>query len=74
LFLSESWECENLTLNELIKLDDHQVISNVSQRTGMGGRPAIVANKVKFDVQDVTNKLIQIPWGVVHLDTKECDP
>ena len=64
LFLSESWERENLTLNEIIKLEDHQVISNVSQRTGIGGRPAIVANKVKFDVQDVTNKLIQIPWGV----------
>jgi hypothetical protein len=60
LFLLESWECENLTLNEIIKLEDHQVISNVIQRTG---RPAIVANKVKFDIQDVTNKLIQIPWG-----------
>ena len=64
LFLSESWERENLTLNEIIHLDDHEVISNVSQRTGMGGRPAIVANKVKYDVQNVTNKLIQIPWGV----------
>ena len=63
LFLSESWERENLTLNEIIHLDEHEVISNVSQRTGMGGRPAIVANKVKYDVQNVTNKLIQIPWG-----------
>ena len=64
LFLSESWERENLTLDEIINLEDHQVISNVNQRSGVGGRPAIVANKVKYDVQDVTNKLIQIPWGV----------
>ena len=30
----------------------------------MGGRPAIIVNKKKYDVQDVTNTLIQIPWGV----------
>ena len=64
LFLSESWEREDLTLDQIIKLEDHQVISNVSQRRGVGGRPAIIANKVKFDVQNITNKLIQIPWGV----------
>ena len=49
--MSESWERENLTLDEIIKLDEHEVISNVAQRTGKGGRPAIIANKVKFDVQ-----------------------
>ena len=64
LFLSESWERENMTLKEIITLEDHEVISNVGQRSGIGGRPAIIANKVKFDVQDLTNKLIQIPWGV----------
>ena len=64
LFMSESWEREHLTLNEIINLEDHEIVSNVSQRSGVGGRPAIIANKVKFDVQNVTNKLIQIPWGV----------
>ena len=58
------WEHENLTLDQIIKLENHEVISNVKQRTGIGGRPAIIANKVKYDVQNVTNKLIQIPWGV----------
>ena len=64
LFMSESWERDYLTLDEIIKLDDHVVVSNVSQRKGKGGRPAIIANKNKFDIQNVTNTLIQIPWGV----------
>ena len=64
LFMSESWERDYLTLDEIIKLEDHVVVSNVSQRRGKGGRPAIIANQTKFDVQNVTNTLIQIPWGV----------
>ena len=38
LFMSESWERDYLTLDEIIKLDDHVVVSNVSQRKGKGGR------------------------------------
>ena len=64
LLMSESWEREYLTLDEIVKLEDHTIISNVSQRTGMGGRPAIFANNKKFEVQNVTNTLVQIPWGV----------
>ena len=63
LFMSESWERDYLTLDQIIKLDDHTIISNVSQRTGNGGRPAIFANNRKFEVQNVTNTLVQIPWG-----------
>ena len=44
LFMSESWERDYLTLDQIIKLEDHVVISNVSQRSGKGGRPAIIAN------------------------------
>ena len=36
----------------------------MSQRKGKGGRPAIIANSRKYEVQDITNNLIQIPWGV----------
>ena len=38
IFMSESWERDYLTLDKVIKLDDHIVISNVSQRSGKGGR------------------------------------
>ena len=64
LLMSESWERDNLTLEQIIRLENHTIISNVSQRTGKGGRPAIFANNRKYDVQNITNTLIQIPWGV----------
>ena len=44
VFISESWERENLTLEKIINLEDHTVISNVNQRKGNGGRPASIAN------------------------------
>jgi hypothetical protein len=62
VFISESWERENLTLEKIIDLDDHTVISNVSQRKGNGGRPAIIANSKNYHVQNLTNTLIQVPW------------
>ena len=64
LTMSESWERENLLLDQIVKLDDHTIISNVSQRKGKGGRPAIFANNKKFEVENVTNTLVQVPWGV----------
>ena len=64
IFLSESWEREYLPLHRIIDLEDHTVISNVHQRAGMGGRPAIIANHKKYHVQNLTNSVIQIPWGV----------
>ena len=78
VFLSESWERENLPLDEIINLEDHAVVSNVHQRTGMGGRPAIIANNKKNYVQNLKNTVIKIPWGcggcLVYPDTKEHFP
>jgi hypothetical protein len=64
IFLSESWEREYLPLDKIIDLENHKVISNVHQTTDMGGRPAIIANHKKYHVQNLTNSVIQIPWGV----------
>ena len=64
LFMSESWERESKTLQDIIKLDDHIVISNVHQRRGVGGRPALIVNKNKYIVQNLTQSVIQVPWGV----------
>ena len=63
-FISESWEQENETLEDIIDLEDFQIISSLYQRKGRGGRPAIIANKQKFDVLNLTNTLVQVPWGV----------
>jgi hypothetical protein len=67
--MSESWERESLTLDQIIDLEDHQVISNVHQRTGMGGRPAIIVNNKKFDVQNLTNTSQHSLWGGSDLGT-----
>ena len=64
IFMSESWERESLTLDQIINLDNYQVISNVYQRTGMGCRPALIINDKKYHVQNLTNTLISIPYGV----------
>ena len=62
--MSEGWERENLTLDQIIQLEDYSIISNVHQRRGTGGRPAIIVNHKKYNVQNLTHKLINIPWGV----------
>ena len=64
VFMSESWEREEKTLHDIIKLETHDIVSNVFQRKGKGGRPALIVNKNKFLIQNLTNTLINIKWGV----------
>ena len=47
VFMSESWEREEKQLHEIIQLEDHEIVSNVYQRRGKGGRPAIFATTKK---------------------------
>ena len=63
-FLSESHDRESKRLEDHFVLENFQVISNVYQRQGKGGRPAIIVNNEKYEIQDITNTLVQIPWGV----------
>ena len=64
---NKSYSCIFLKhlVDKMIKLDDHIVISNVSQRSGKGGRPALIVNAKNYDVKDLTNTIIQVPRGVV---------
>ena len=65
VFISESWERQNISLKEVLNLPSNfEVISNVYQRQEAGGRPAIIANKAKYHVENLTNSLVQIPLGV----------
>ena len=63
IFLSESWERPDQPLEEIIILPDHTVVSNPHQRGGIGGRPAIIINHKKYNIRNITQSLIQIPWG-----------
>ena len=60
VFMSESWKRDNNTLKDIISLENHQVISNVHQRKGQGGRPALIVDKRKFEIKNLTNTLISV--------------
>ena len=62
--MSESWERENKILEEIISLDDNEVFQNVYQRKGKGGRLALIVNKNRFEVRNLTNMLVPVKWGV----------
>ena len=63
IFLSESWERPEFNLNQLINIEDFSRVSNPHQRVGVGGRPALVINTKQYYVRNLTNSLIDIPWG-----------
>ena len=64
VFMSESWERPDQPLTEIINLPNHTVISNPHQRKGVGGRPALIINNSKYHVSNLTQSMIDIPWGV----------
>ena len=64
VFMSESWERPDMPLDQIINLPNHVVISNPHQRKGVGGRPALIINQSKYHVRNLTQSLIEIPWGV----------
>ena len=65
-FISESHDRNNKRLEDHIKLENHTVISNLYQRptSEKGGRPALIVNNKKYNVENLTNTCINIPWGV----------
>ena len=64
IFMSESWERPEQPLDKIINLPNHTVISNPHQRKGIGGRPALIINNKKYNVRNLTQSFIDIPWGV----------
>ena len=62
--MSESWERENLSLEELLNLENYKVITNVVQREFRGGKPAILVNENKYHVKELCPDPITVPVGV----------
>ena len=62
--MSESWERENLSLNEIINLDNFDIITNIVQRQTVGGKPAIIANRDKFNIRPLCPEPITVPVGI----------
>ena len=71
VFMSESHERayptkmgKSQTLKEIIQMENFTVINNPNQRKEKCGRPALVINNKKYHVEDLTNKEVEVPWGV----------
>ena len=68
-FVSESWEREDFTLEQLLGDslgEEYQILSNPHARVQgrPGGRPAIIIRKDKYLIRNLTNTVINIPWKV----------
>ena len=65
-FISESHDRESKRLEDNMNLPTHTVISDLYQRDikEKEGRPAIIANKYKYTVENLTNTRVDIPWAV----------
>ena len=62
--MSESFEWENRSLQELLQLDDYEIISMVKRRELKGGNPAILINKQKYWIKRICPDLVSVPVGV----------
>ena len=62
--MSETWERESYTLEEMLNLPNYQIITNVKQRDFKGGKPAILINEDKFIIKKLCPDPITVPIGV----------
>ena len=62
--ISESWQRDDLSLSQLLQLDDYQIFSNVKERDFKGGKPAILVKSEKYNVKPLCPEVITVPVGV----------
>ena len=62
--MSETWERDDLPLDQLLNLENFSIISNVKQREFRGGKPAILVNRDKYHVKHLCPEPITVPIGV----------
>ena len=52
-FISESWDRDNLPLENIIKMEGYRIIKNVVQRKKKGGKPVLLINEDDFFVKNI---------------------
>ena len=60
-FISESWDRDYQCLEQTIKMDGYQIVKNIKQRSGKGGRPALMINKTKYFIKELCPSLFTVP-------------
>ena len=59
--ISESWDRDNMGLEQVIQMEGYQIVKNVLQRSGKGGKPALVIKKEKYFVKELCPTLLTVP-------------
>ena len=58
VFISESWERQNIRLKDLLNLDNYEIITNVHQRENCGGKLAIIFHADKYFVKRLSPEIV----------------
>lgn len=59
--MSESWDRDNLCLEDIIQMEGYEIIKNVLQRRGKGGKPALIINKEKYHIKKLCPTVLTVP-------------
>jgi hypothetical protein len=59
--MSESWDRDSLCLEDIIQMEGYQIIKNVVQRSGKGGKPALIIKKDKYFIKKLCHTLLTVP-------------
>ena len=62
--MSASWERNILSLGQILKLDNYQILSNPKQRDFKGGKPDILLKTDKLNMKPLCPEPITVPVGV----------
>ena len=62
--ISESWDRENLPVEQILEIDGFKIVKNVVQRNRRGGKPIIIVNENKFHIQELCPDIVTVPVGV----------
>ena len=62
--MSESWDRKKNGLEKVIQMDGYQIVKNVVQRSGKGGKPALIIKKEKYFVKKLCPSVITVPPSV----------
>lgn len=64
IFLSETWDRIEKPLGTIINIDEHRVYTSINPRNFKGGKPAIIVDESKYNVQPLSPDPITVPDGV----------
>ena len=62
--ISESWDKDDDSLEQIIQMDGYQIVKNVLQRKQKGGKPVLVVKNEKYFIKELCPGIITVPPSV----------